>query len=423
MDSFITAIEIVRACAQARYDYKSLKPECRAFQTTLQEVAFVLGDVKEQFQSHESESRTTSFARPVKLLQNAVQEAEVVLKKCSNKKKLKAALFSKEYLGKLDKAKSDIFEALSILQSYMQANLKKDMTGGHQSTMDELRQVKGHLEDLRAKYARQGHEVAVQVHELLEHRDDRLCERMLELFTKNHIVSDRKDFEEQLAEIQRNERQLLKEKALVDEFVVKAVLNLSLQDASSSSPAPSAAATTNLNVMQRHSFVEEWTCPITLDIMTDPVILVPSGTTLDHQSACKALLIRPNVDPVTGTVYDVPFTFVPNIAIRKQIMEAYGADQYVPYKDKDFEKQYNSFWERRKCASLPVNSPQQNIQQNTNNQQDVEQEADQGDADEQFQLGLKYDLGRGVEQSDAKAVEYYQLAANQGHAQAQCNLG
>ena len=49
--------------------------------------------------------------------------------------------------------------------------------------------------------------------------------------------------------------------------------------------------------------------------------------------------------------------------------------------------------------------------------------ADQGDAAAQFNLGLMYDNGQGVAQNDRQAAAWYQKAANQGHAKAQYNLG
>ena len=49
--------------------------------------------------------------------------------------------------------------------------------------------------------------------------------------------------------------------------------------------------------------------------------------------------------------------------------------------------------------------------------------AEQGDASAQFDLGLAYDNGRGVEEDDAEAVRWYRLAAEQGLADAQFNLG
>jgi TPR repeat protein len=49
--------------------------------------------------------------------------------------------------------------------------------------------------------------------------------------------------------------------------------------------------------------------------------------------------------------------------------------------------------------------------------------AEQGDAFAQNNLGLMYDNGRGVPQDYALAVKWYTLAAEQGHAIAQKNLG
>jgi TPR repeat protein len=49
--------------------------------------------------------------------------------------------------------------------------------------------------------------------------------------------------------------------------------------------------------------------------------------------------------------------------------------------------------------------------------------AEQGDASAQNNLGVMYATGQGVAQDDAQAVRWYGLAAEQGHALAQYNLG
>ncbi len=49
--------------------------------------------------------------------------------------------------------------------------------------------------------------------------------------------------------------------------------------------------------------------------------------------------------------------------------------------------------------------------------------AEQGDAQAQFQLGVMYDEGQGVAQDFREAVPWYRRAAEQGHALAQNNLG
>ena len=49
--------------------------------------------------------------------------------------------------------------------------------------------------------------------------------------------------------------------------------------------------------------------------------------------------------------------------------------------------------------------------------------AEQGDANAQYNLGVMYHKGKGVPQDYAEAVKWYRLAAKQGVAEAQGNLG
>jgi TPR repeat protein len=49
--------------------------------------------------------------------------------------------------------------------------------------------------------------------------------------------------------------------------------------------------------------------------------------------------------------------------------------------------------------------------------------AEQGEASAQYNLGLMFDNGQGVQQNYATAVSWYRRAAEQGHADAQNNLG
>lgn len=51
------------------------------------------------------------------------------------------------------------------------------------------------------------------------------------------------------------------------------------------------------------------------------------------------------------------------------------------------------------------------------------QKAKQGDQHAQFQLGIAYESGMGVEQNYAEAVRWYRRAADSGHSGAQNNLG
>jgi len=47
--------------------------------------------------------------------------------------------------------------------------------------------------------------------------------------------------------------------------------------------------------------------------------------------------------------------------------------------------------------------------------------AEQGQADAQCNLGDMYAMGQGVKQDHAEAVQWYRKASEQGHPRAQCN--
>jgi len=54
---------------------------------------------------------------------------------------------------------------------------------------------------------------------------------------------------------------------------------------------------------------------------------------------------------------------------------------------------------------------------------DVERQAQAGDAEAQFQLGLKYSSGNGAAQDEVQAASWYLKAAEQNHGLAQFHLG
>ena len=55
--------------------------------------------------------------------------------------------------------------------------------------------------------------------------------------------------------------------------------------------------------------------------------------------------------------------------------------------------------------------------------ENLHQSATNGSAESQFELGLIYEYGRGVDQNDSKAAHWYEKSANQGFPQAQYRLG
>ena len=79
-----------------------------------------------------------------------------------------------------------------------------------------------------------------------------------------------------------------------------------------------------------------------------------------------------------------------------------------------------------RAAETVTNAPQRENTEVVLDESDLDkirESADQGDAEAQHGLGIKYHNGIGVPQNDAEAVKWFRLAADQGVAEAQFMLG
>jgi hypothetical protein len=98
------------------------------------------------------------------------------------------------------------------------------------------------------------------------------------------------------------------------------------------------------------------TCPISGDIMKDPVILFPSGKTFNRESLCTWLLHNPTPRcPWTNQPLERHISFGKNIDIRKMLMENLGDEAFQEYDDFTFKLQYQALWNEptyREIAAL-----------------------------------------------------------------------
>ncbi len=78
-------------------------------------------------------------------------------------------------------------------------------------------------------------------------------------------------------------------------------------------------------------------------------------------------------------------------------------------------------WYRKADENKPVEAPKASVDEFMARQ--LRKEAEAGNAQAQFNLGVMYGIGKGVPKDAAKKVEWYQKAAAQGHADAQYRLG
>jgi len=77
------------------------------------------------------------------------------------------------------------------------------------------------------------------------------------------------------------------------------------------------------------------------------------------------------------------------------------------------------------CTEKEADSNQQKTVVSTVTEDKIAQlqrEAQAGDPDAQYNLAYMYENGLGVPKNEAKALELYQQAADQGHSAAQSNL-
>jgi U-box domain len=100
---------------------------------------------------------------------------------------------------------------------------------------------------------------------------------------------------------------------------------------SRTNPVPSTASSMrrNSNNNNNNNNTDFLICPITLERMQDPVLLVSSGHTIDKKYLCQWLLTHPNNDPVTGVIHKTPIEFVDNILVRQQLMNQHGDPAYI----------------------------------------------------------------------------------------------
>ena len=85
-------------------------------------------------------------------------------------------------------------------------------------------------------------------------------------------------------------------------------------------------------------------CPISCDVMEDPVMLLPAGITYDRKQICASLLHHPNLDPSSGLRYDSKLQYCDNVAVRQLLMETYGDKAYRKYDDSGFQTSYQEAW-------------------------------------------------------------------------------
>jgi U-box domain len=346
------ALEVVKCliqeCVSKYQDFHSYKKECAAFQNSLRHVVDVLKDCQLSIASKRF-TGNTRLRRPMELLEAATKEGGEVLEACSSKKKLYAFFYSNRLMGALARARADINEGLTLLMVSGVPILEstRRIVGSVRGMLDELSHQmdsnRAGTEDLKdlVRKAMEGKGMGT----------DGNTTAVVDIFVAEGLVSDAQDFSDQLAELKQQAENLRKVKVTYDEEILALVMAKTADEAELEGYRTAAGSMRQSQGSEASSAVQEaMICPISGDVMHDPVTLVDSGLTYDRKSLCTSLLMYPSLEPATGQRFDRPLCYTPNIAVRNMIMAQYGDAHYQKHDDDSFKGQYDAKWAEMSCT-------------------------------------------------------------------------
>jgi hypothetical protein len=481
-----TVAAVINLIAVVHNKYKSfqaLKEENEEFCRTMLAVRGVLHDIRKE----ERLRRRESLRLPLQMIEDAIAMGEKVMKKCSDRNnKLKIALIrSQDYVNTLKAAGVKMNHGLTIITATsvnIQANTEGAMDTAHRA-----------IESMQTRLDAYHNDIADILLDIIMPGIQNIPDEVIAKLREEGIVASRQDCMDQIRNIQEDP-DLTEVK---NEQLLQWALHVSLP--------PS-----NRPIMDER-MKKRLTCPISLDYMQDPVTLVQSGQTYDKASLCESLLQYPNLCPKTGQHFDKKLNYIDNYDAREDLTYYLGDDSYQSYDDSIFKRQYEALWSERvnvittpiddlaallfgmnrrrvdwvaaqdlvndtiyddavmtgfkalllhpkayKSSKLTKNEDEslrfwrraeelrfsaecdggnrwaqylngrywnQVSQDYAKARHFYELAAEQGNAAAQHNLGYLYYHGRGVTQDYAEARHFYELAAEQGHALAQYNLG
>jgi len=274
--------------------------------------------------------KNTSLTASLKYLREGIESGTEVLIACSQKKKLRARLFSSTYLGKLRTAGKTIQEGLKLITTSGVA-INIDIKSKIQESIDETKK----LVECTEKNTEQIKDLVLK--EVIP-GIDALPQLIVDLLKTKGLVADRKDCLEQFQSIAQDAELLRSEKAFCD----KQMLDFALQVSTEARKDDIQHQSNTTSVSTDDLLI----CPISLELMEDPVLLLSSGSTFDRKSLCRSLLAHPNLDPSTNMRYDDPLSYAPNIGLRQLLMARHTDRAFCPYDDSHFEADYKGAWDR-----------------------------------------------------------------------------
>jgi len=267
MASVETVLELVKAIKRNYESVTVLKRACKEARNLAETVGEVVSAMGEE-----------GIEAPLRALEVALGEMKATLEVCGTKQ-LQAVAFSKTYLFALRSATGEIRDVLGLLSGFQEAR-------------EEAQEVLARLPDeLRSA-------VATEIRAALDAKD---AAGLLKTLRERGLANDADDARRQLRELQQGHAALRADAAFQEGALLDAICALSVEDP----PAP-----------------EHFVCPITQDVMNDPVILnTAAGRSYEREALVEWLRRNPYKDPVTGVASFEPLGFTPNRSLLEAICE------------------------------------------------------------------------------------------------------
>ena len=290
----VETVIFVAERAKAKYDsVKALKPECRKARNVVETVVDVCVKIQREL---EGRSPPPGVTNPLQSLHKGVVELDEILTVC-REKPVKAGIFSQTYIVKLRAATSGIHDAMTLLGG-AHTGLSLEIQRNVAAARIELTAALDAIRSIRDDLGRDLRDVA---HSL---------DLLVATLKQQGLVKDDDDARRQLQEVQAERKSLVAQKAFDQQQLLDAVCALSLKEMIIPPPPPPPPP----------EVPDEYKCPMTLDVMTEPVTLfTDAGRCFEREAIDHWLALHPNKDPMTGLVHDHPLEYAPNRPLRDAI--------------------------------------------------------------------------------------------------------
>lgn len=284
----------------------------------LEQFCAVLGGVQKVLQNVMEEQNQGKLGPPLKKdgsflalkqIHAAVQEGNNVIDDIIHTRKCVVNFFSDEYLSKIKRATAKIQLAL---------------TSATFANVAGLSQVTATITNFHATVDTHHSEIV----ETLQKHENRL--EQMNLLMQAHLVENKEEFAQMLTEAADKAEIFYRDnKPLIDKNMYEWVLQMSREEKAS---------------RDYDSMDSPLLCPISKDIMEDPVLLVQSGNSYDRKHLCQSLLSYPTLDPQSGMEYAKPLEYVDNVVVRSMLIDK---GRYVKHNDTEFLAQYPVVWKKK----------------------------------------------------------------------------